>query len=368
MNKSIFRIIGIIILILFSSVASQSNAANIDDIKRAIDNKDDIEIYLGLYMLTEDEFNSASYRPGKSMKLSQPFFIAPFRFENGKRVSVAEWYPQWTYGSLDTERLVEIKNPKFSKSVSNRKNCTSFLIKNAGEIEFVVSNDFSSASCKLRIKGVKDLFFYVRRYNFVYKNINYKSSTYDNKGAFLSKNDMENMYSLLNYMCGDGKGMSALTDNGTGKYKNEYNSKSLNSDYESTKTTPTAHIDRVWIDYFAVENGVHGMRIHLDFTVSNALGHEINANLYFQVSGGAPLKDFDGLYTTNDGEVACWQPGLKPLYEHSRWTDLTLFMPLSQFHMQPGNYVLQFVPKIYDVNTKSFIGEYEAIGFNYSQK
>lgn len=123
-----------------------------------------------------------------------------------------------------------------------------------------------------------------------------------------------------------------------------------------------AEINKLWVDHNVYEDGVKGMRIHLDFVVRGLKGHTVRPIAYFYYSNGDALKDTDGSYCTTDGQVSVGKSDTSD-YESCHWSDFVLFIPTGQLHLSSGKYDMKFVVKIVDKDTDTFIGSSEYYGF-----
>lgn len=102
-----------------------------------------------------------------------------------------------------------------------------------------------------------------------------------------------------------------------------------------------ATIDNVWTSFDVWRGGERGMEIHLRFRTSEMQGWSCKAIAYFSYDDGDPLEDFDGLYTTTDGQVAA-STAFTPTYQYSTFSDLRIFIPYAQLHMASGRSALQY--------------------------
>ena len=98
-------------------------------------------------------------------------------------------------------------------------------------------------------------------------------------------------------------------------------------------TDPFGEIKNVWVDHNTYDNnGLKGMRIHISFTVHNMLNRAGMVSAYFYNSDGTALLDTNGLYKSTDGCVSVGE-AFNPSYENSDYSDFTIFMPYSEFHL-----------------------------------
>ena len=103
---------------------------------------------------------------------------------------------------------------------------------------------------------------------------------------------------------------------------------------DAGKKTPSAEIDRVWLEqhvmrqygYFVYDCLV----IHVNFVVHHLLNEKVTCIAYFYFENGEKLKDFNGQYRTTDGQVSTGDITTSH-YEDSRWDD-------SELHVIPNMY------------------------------
>ncbi len=95
-------------------------------------------------------------------------------------------------------------------------------------------------------------------------------------------------------------------------------------------TSPTANIERIWMDHGVYQNGTQGMKIHVKFTVDNMNGKTIYAYaLFYWGDNTTPLHDQYG------NNLSFYGYGT-PSYDSARFDDFTIFVPYSGLNMQPG--------------------------------
>ena len=97
----------------------------------------------------------------------------------------------------------------------------------------------------------------------------------------------------------------------------------------------SGRIDSIGVNTRVVENGVRGVKIHIDMTINNAMGKQIIIAVYFSHFNGTPLKDFNNRFCTDDGQVAAHTQYV--CNSNFTWLrDLTIFIPNSEFHLYMG--------------------------------
>jgi hypothetical protein len=122
---------------------------------------------------------------------------------------------------------------------------------------------------------------------------------------------------------------------------------------ELEQSKPKGEIENISVDHNVWQGGYIGMLIHVKFTVDNFQGVDCGAAAYFYFSSGKALKDFNGAYRTDDGNVSVGTD-FRPGYVHSTYEDLRLFIPYDELHLASGRYDLKFNVKLYEKNGNFF--------------
>jgi hypothetical protein len=127
--------------------------------------------------------------------------------------------------------------------------------------------------------------------------------------------------------------------------------------------THTAKIESIWVDHNVTQGGEKGMLIHVKFTTQGTKGVKSRAIAYFHYADGKVLKDADGDYTTNDGQVSVGKD-YQPNYDNTKYDDYQLFMPYEQLHLPTGTYSLKFSVALYDYALEDFLAESDFVTFS----
>jgi len=79
-----------------------------------------------------------------------------------------------------------------------------------------------------------------------------------------------------------------------------------------------------------------GVEVHVEFDAHNLRGARLRAVAYFEnAETGRPLRDRDGRFHTGQDLVAVGR-SIAPKHRLSSYSDLTLFIPISQLHLPDG--------------------------------
>ena len=105
------------------------------------------------------------------------------------------------------------------------------------------------------------------------------------------------------------------------------------------------------------------MLIHVKFATQGTKGVKSRAIAYFHYADGKVLKDTDGDYTTNDGQVSVGKD-YQPSYDNTKYDDYQLFMPYEQLHLPAGTYSLKFSVALYDYSLADFLDESDFVTFS----
>ena len=129
--------------------------------------------------------------------------------------------------------------------------------------------------------------------------------------------------------------------------------------------SPSATINRVWVDHNTFQDNIKGMSIHVNFDIYNQLNKKCQCNAYFYYSDGTQLKDSNGSYNTTDGQV-CAPKRITPNYVNCSYSDLDIFIPNSELHLESSDPVkLKFRITIFDENSNSLV-QSDYTNFNYN--
>ncbi len=136
---------------------------------------------------------------------------------------------------------------------------------------------------------------------------------------------------------------------------------------KSSQTTDKSEITKVWADYDVYEYGEKGMMIHINCSVQYAKDHECEFVAYFYDENKNGLIDFDNSYHTSDGKVAT---NIKrtPFYDKTTYTDLKIFMPYKQLHVNTNGTKKTYYYRIiiHDNKTKEAIATSGYYSFTFS--
>ena len=108
--------------------------------------------------------------------------------------------------------------------------------------------------------------------------------------------------------------------------------------------TPDATFNRLWVDYDVNEGGQRGMRIHVNFRVTDMKGVDGRLAIYFQTKEGDYLLTTNSNYRSKDkdriGQVVVYYD-IKPGYETTDYKDASVFIPYSVLNLPRGTHDLQ---------------------------
>lgn len=128
---------------------------------------------------------------------------------------------------------------------------------------------------------------------------------------------------------------------------------------------PVAKIEQVWTDHNVFENGEKGMRIHVEFHAWHMQFQDGRVIAYFSFRDGAPLKDFNGKFKTENGNVSA-SKNFTPGHFRSTYHDFDFFMPYSELHFnKDGKWDLRFKVRVVNRDLGEFI-EDESVYKNFT--
>lgn len=119
------------------------------------------------------------------------------------------------------------------------------------------------------------------------------------------------------------------TTDGTKVQKISLSQTGRSSSYSST---PSAKINKIWVDHNVYMDGRKGMKIHINMNAYNLKSKSCRASAYFYTESGTALVDTNGNYQTTNGKVSCGE-NFKPGYDNTIYEDFTLFMPYGELHI-----------------------------------
>ena len=93
-----------------------------------------------------------------------------------------------------------------------------------------------------------------------------------------------------------------------------------------------AKIHKCWIEQNVWENGIVGIRVHINFEIENGLNLVDQVAAYFYFSNGRGIPDMNGRFRTADGFVAV-SGNYNSIYSNSLWRDFVLFIPKYELHI-----------------------------------
>lgn len=117
--------------------------------------------------------------------------------------------------------------------------------------------------------------------------------------------------------------------------------------------------ERIWLDLNRLERGRVCTMVHMALQISEAQGHEIQAQVYFEHADGTPVANTDQYYGLN-GQVMLCNLHVSPTKiivnnPVTRWDNFAMYIPNDQFHLKSGKHELRLKAQIYDVTTKQVI-------------
>ncbi|MDM8548950.1 phospholipase D-like domain-containing protein [Desulfobacterales bacterium HSG2] len=93
------------------------------------------------------------------------------------------------------------------------------------------------------------------------------------------------------------------------------------------------------------QNDNEGLKIRIKFKTENLNGFQCGVAAYFSLKDWMVLKDFNGLFTSTDGQVSV---GKYFVSENDIFYDeADLFIPYEELHLNKGNYFCEFLIKLY---------------------
>lgn len=145
--------------------------------------------------------------------------------------------------------------------------------------------------------------------------------------------------------------------------KNNVSTSNRNQISQDTRVYPEGNFNKVWLEFNVHQKDEKGMFIHSDLNVLNSVNSNCRLIAWFFFGNGARLEDKNDKYLTTDGQV-CTSTNFVPEYENTRFRDLALFIPYSEFHINSiGEYQLKFYIGMFTEHDK--IAESDYVTFDY---
>ncbi|MBM3293625.1 MAG: hypothetical protein FJY82_03785 [Candidatus Aminicenantes bacterium] len=102
-----------------------------------------------------------------------------------------------------------------------------------------------------------------------------------------------------------------------------------------TAVAKSAVIQNVWVTHNHLGGGQDGLLVHVNAVINGCQNESCSVVAWFHDAAANRLKDFDGQYTTQDGQASA-AISVTPLYPNTTFTEIQIFMPYAQLHLAPG--------------------------------
>ena len=109
----------------------------------------------------------------------------------------------------------------------------------------------------------------------------------------------------------------------------------------------------------------NGMQITTDLQADYLDAKDCVVVAYFAFSNGVRLQDFNGQFRAFDGQVSVGTE-LRPRFEFTSLTGLTLSLPYQELHLGRGQHELKFQVMAYVKRTGQFVGTSQEVGFTFT--
>lgn len=136
---------------------------------------------------------------------------------------------------------------------------------------------------------------------------------------------------------------------------------------EESAPEPEAIVENVWVQHDVQgQDGSLGMVVNARLNLTGYQGVPFSAWAAFGFDGAAGIPDVDGLYTSPEGQVASTAQ-FTPEYESTLFEAFQIFLPYSQLHLAPGQYQLNVLIALWDMQNGEFVTVSEPVPFSYTQ-
>lgn len=119
---------------------------------------------------------------------------------------------------------------------------------------------------------------------------------------------------------------------------------------ETEKLIPKGEVEGVSIVGNSYKYGEYGELVHVEFKASNLQSVHCVAVAYFYDEAGNPLKDYNDMYRSVDGQVSS-STSFTPTFDQEISHSIDIFIPNKELHMAVGEYKLKL-----KVQVKKFVG------------
>jgi len=124
----------------------------------------------------------------------------------------------------------------------------------------------------------------------------------------------------------------------------------VNHTFDWNSYSPTATINKIWVDHNQMQGDKKGMMIHADLQVNNNKGNKTNFVCFFYDDDGKSVISSDLGYQTSSLNHLVTFDDQTPSYKNSQWKDFKLFIPYSTFPYIQGTTSYSFKFFIRDIS------------------
>ena len=119
-------------------------------------------------------------------------------------------------------------------------------------------------------------------------------------------------------------------------------------EFDWTSHSPSAQIEKVWLEHNVSKNDERGIYIHAKVTVDNNKGKSTNFTCFILDENDKYLPSERSGYKSTSGRLCTFEDS-KPSYDSSLWEDYKLFLPYSLLPQNLGTAKYHFALQIRDV-------------------
>ncbi len=106
------------------------------------------------------------------------------------------------------------------------------------------------------------------------------------------------------------------------------------------RKTGTAKLGKIWMDYNVTENGVKGLRINVNMTVSGMKDRDAYLQVLFTKKDGTKLYTTNKTYQGKNRQTAVFR-NIRPIHTSARFTNLSVFIPYKEFKVSVGKHTIK---------------------------
>lgn len=124
-------------------------------------------------------------------------------------------------------------------------------------------------------------------------------------------------------------------------------------------------INNITLNLDVFQDGIKGLEILVHFNMIDSVGVNCEIIAWFEFSNGQVLKDGNGKYATQNGNVATYDH-FQPPYENSLYKEFSMFLPYDEMHLKKeGRHDIRFKVGLYSGDKQVAVSDYSHFSITY---